>query len=236
MKSKLIEDIIFSRKGDWEFDKHVSMIFDTHVRKSIPCYDEVQELIGSISKKLLSNNALVYDLGTATGEIIYNIHYANPTKNISYVGIDKSVPMLYKAKQKCEKIKNITFYNEEIETFDFKPADLIIAAFTLQFTQVTHRQHILQKIKDALKPNGNFILCEKIIYEDPIRNNFYVDIYEGWKQNYFSIEEIKAKKKSLKNVMQPITLEENIELLKTAKFKDINLFFKWCNFICILAK
>jgi len=236
MKSKTIEEIIFSREGNWEFDKHVSMIFDTHVRKSIPCYNEIQELIGSMSKKILPNNALVYDLGTATGEIIYNIHFANPFKKIRYVGIDKSAPMLVKAKQKCENINYVTFYNEEIETFDFKPADLIVAAFTLQFTQSSHRQHILQKINDSLKPNGNFILCEKIIYKDANRNNFYVDIYEAWKQNHFSIEEIKAKKESLKNVMQPVTFEENMALLKAAKFKDINLFFKWCNFICVLAK
>jgi len=236
MELKAIEKIILSRKGDWDFDQHVSLVFDDHVKKSIPCYKEIQELIGIVSKKILSNNSLVYDLGTATGEVIQSIHRANPQKKIRYVGIDKSIPMLEKAKEKCSSIDHVIFCNSEIESFKFEQADLFVAAFTLQFVKSGHRQFLLQNVNEALKPNGQFILCEKIIYEKPIDHNFYVDIYETWKQNHFSIEEIRAKKESLKNIMQPLTLEENMQLLKKAKFKNINLFFKWCNFVCLVAK
>jgi len=236
MESKAIEKIILSRKGDWDFDQHVSVVFDDHVRKSIPCYKEIQELIGIVSKKILSRNSLVYDLGTATGEVIQSIHRANPQKKIRYVGIDKSIPMLERAKEKCFYINHVTFCNSKIESFNYKPADLFVVAFTLQFVKSGHRQCLLHNVYDALIPNGHFILCEKIVFEKPIENNFYVDIYETWKQNHFSIEEIRAKKESLKNIMQPLTLEENIELLKKAKFKNINLLFKWCNFVCLIAK
>lgn len=235
MKSNGIEKNILTRKGDWKFDQHVSVVFDKHVRKSIPCYNEIQELIGIISKKLLSDNSLVYDLGTATGEVIKSIYRANPNRKIRYVGIDKSASMIEKAKEKCLNIQNVTFYNDEIESFKFEPANLIIAAFTLQFVKFESRQFLLQNIYDSLLPNSNFIFCEKIIYEEANENNFYVDIYDSWKQNHFSIEEIKAKKESLKNVMKPLTLDENMGLLRKAKFKKINLFFKWCNFVCLIA-
>ncbi len=236
MKSTATEKLILSRSGDWTFDYHVSLVFDTHVRKSIPCYVEIQNLIAEISKKILSDNALVYDLGTATGEIIYNVFNANASKNITYVGIDQSDSMLKMAKQKCSEIKNATFHNEKIETFNYEKSDLIIAAFTIQFTEIKSRKQILKRIKDTLKPDGSFIFCEKICFQNFDENNFYSQIHEDWKLNYFSNKEIKAKRESLKNVMESMSLIENIELLKDVGFKQINIFFQWCNFVCILAK
>ena len=220
MKYQDIERIIFSRKGDWEFDENVSLIFDNHVRRSIPCYNEIQELIGMISNKVLIDNCLIYDLGTATGEVIRSIKRANPNKNIRFIGIDKSAPMLEKAKEKCSGINNVFFHNCEIESFNYRQADLIVAAFTFQFIDSSERQSLLHRIYKALKPNGYFILCEKIIYENSDENDFYIDLYESWKQNHFSRTEIKAK----------------IKLLHTANFRYTNVFFRWSNFVCILAE
>lgn len=236
MKTKDIERVVLSRSGDWKFDEHVSVIFDTHVRKSIPCYTQIQELIGIMSKELLPENSLVYDLGTATGEVIRSIHKANPVKNIKYIGLDKSEPMLKQAKIKCSNISNVIFQREEIESYNYQPADLIVAAFTLQFIESKNRISLLQTIYDTLKPQGNFILCEKIIYEESDDHDFYMDVHETWKQNHFTKTEIKTKKESLKNVMLPSSLEENIKLLRKANFKHTNVFFKWSNFACILAK
>ncbi|ESU22637.1 hypothetical protein FEDK69T_18940 [Flavobacterium enshiense DK69] len=236
MKSTETEKLILSRKGDWIFDHNVSLVFDVHVRKSIPCYEEVQELIAIISSKLLPDNALVYDLGTATGEIIKNIFKANQSKNTTFVGIDHSVQMLEIARNKCSKIKNVKFVNEDIEDFNYEFSDLIVAAFTIQFTEVKNRKNILQRIKNSLKEDCYFIFCEKINFQDSKINNLYTRIHEDWKSEYFSKEEIKAKKESLKNVMTPLTLNENINLLKDAGFTEINIFFQWCNFVCILAK
>ena len=236
MTSKYIEDIIFTRGGKWEFDEHVSMIFDDHVRKSIPCYQAIQELIAQISKKLLDPGALVYDLGTATGEIIYNLNEANDNKDIHYIGIDRSLPMLKKAKNKCKNIGDAKFYNEKIETFNYEPSDLIVAAFTFQFIPIKERKPTLHKIKEALKSNGSFIFCEKITYQNQEKADFFVEIYEDWKLNHFSREEVEAKRESLKDVMQPLSLPQNIDLLNEAGFQELTVFFKWCNFVCILAR
>ncbi|WP_242083916.1 methyltransferase domain-containing protein [Aestuariivivens sediminis] len=234
--SEAIEKIILSRDGDWEFDHQVSLVFDDHVRKSIPCYNDIQELIGILSKKILSQNSLVYDLGTATGEIIRSIHRANPNTKIRYVGVDKSVSMLKVAREKCRTMKQVTFYNQDLETFTFKPAKLIVAAFTFQFIKTEHRPFILESIYKALKPNGHFILCEKISYADAAEHDFFVNVHHTWKENHFTFEEIRAKKERLKHIMQPLTLEENMALLGQANFEHPQLFFKWCNFACILAK
>lgn len=228
--------MILSRSGDWIFDYYVSKIFDVHVRKSIPYYNEIQNLIASISQELLTDKAVVYDLGTATGEVIYNIYCANKSKRISYIGIDKSSYMLKMAKKKCRYVEDVTFYNEKIETFNYSPSDLIVSAFTIQFIKIENRKQLLHRIKNSLKAGGSFILCEKIAVTDDQLNKLFSGIHEKWKLNFFLKEEIISKKNSLNNVMHMLTLSDYINLLRTVGFSQIITFFQWCNFVCILAK
>ena len=230
------EKSILKRSGHWVFDEGVSRIFDSHIRKSLPCYDEIQALIGAISKEVLTDNAFVYDIGTATGEAILSIHKANPDKNISFVGIDNSLEMLKKAKEKCKNVKNVSFHHESAELFDYGPSDLVIAAFTLQFLLPEKREALLQKIRSSLKPNSFLILCEKITFDCEFTNNMIEKLHEKWKLNYYTEAEVLAKKKSLINVMHPVSLEQNIESLKNTGFSSVNTFFQWGNFVCILAR
>ncbi len=40
---------ITSEASNWVFDEHVAPHFDEHVRKSVPEYDRVQELVATFS-------------------------------------------------------------------------------------------------------------------------------------------------------------------------------------------
>jgi len=235
MKSISTEQEILSRPGDWSFDYHVSKIFDDHVRKSIPCYDVIQKLIAKISQKYLPEKAIVYDLGTATGEVIYNIDKANRSKNITYIGIDISYPMLERAMEKCSDITDVTFYNNSIEEINFLHSDLIVSAFTLQFVDIEKRKQICQNIKNSLKSSGLFILCEKLAFDNDRISDLFITLHEDWKLNFFSNEEISLKRNSLKKVMRLLTFSDYYKMLREVGFKQINLFFQWCNFVCILV-
>ena len=236
MKLPEIERHILSRPGDWTFDKWVSKVFDSHVKKSVPCYSEIQQMIAGISRHILPDGALVYDLGTATGEIIRNIHRANPQKEICYIGIDRSQHMIRQAEKKCRGIKNVTFCHADIGTFDFVPCDLVVSAFTLQFTDMEHRGVILKRIREALKPGGYLILCEKVILKDDQFNTLYIKVHEDWKSSFFTEQEIVSKRNSLVNVMKLLSVPEYLELLGSAGFQKAEVFFRWCNFAGILAR
>ena len=49
-KEGLVDDLITSIPGEWKFDEQVSQHFDTHVRKSVPLYEEVQKAVIEISE------------------------------------------------------------------------------------------------------------------------------------------------------------------------------------------
>jgi len=54
----------------WRFDASVVNIFEDHIRKSVPFYDEIHRMIAEISDWFLAKQSLIYDLGTSTGECI----------------------------------------------------------------------------------------------------------------------------------------------------------------------
>lgn len=230
------EERILSRSGDWVFDQAVAAVFDRHVRKSIPCYDILQDFIASLSRECLADNALVYDLGTATGEIISRIHRCNPGKHVRYIGIDISGPMLKAAVEKCRHIPQASFHRGDIAEVDYGASDLVVAAFTLQFMPRARRHVAVKRVRNALKPDGTFILCEKIRFENADLNDAVIRVHERWKSQHFTRREIEAKKISLRRVMKPFTVSENVELLLNAGFRWGQPVFQWGNFVCLVAR
>ena len=59
---------------------------------------------------------------------------------------------------------------------------------------------------------------------------------------FFHIQEITfqdkdevPRREALENVLIPYTQDENVEMLKNAGFKHIEIIFRWCNFATFLA-
>lgn len=71
MESKPVDDLITAVPGNWKFDEPVAMGFDSHVRKSVPFYDEVQNLVVSLSEFFVRDNSSIVDVGASTGETLH---------------------------------------------------------------------------------------------------------------------------------------------------------------------
>ncbi|MEJ2006019.1 MAG: methyltransferase domain-containing protein [Cyclobacteriaceae bacterium] len=230
-----LEEKVLTRAGDWVFDEAVSEIFDIHVRRSIPLYEEAQNLIGAISQVLLKKDAIVYDLGTSSGEVINSIWKVNMDKNITFYAVDNSQPMLAKAQEKLAHIPNITYINQNIQNVDYVACDMIISAYTLQFIPVQERLDLLIKLQKSIRDDGSVLIFEKIVFNDELIDNLLREIHENWKLKYFSREQIEYKKNQLRQVMRPLNLDENIKMIEEAGFMNHQPIFQWGNFIGILA-
>ena len=231
-----------NKKADWTFGKEIVPIFDEHVRKNVPMYDEIHRLITDISGWFIEDNTTVYDIGTSTGEVIWNLTGNYPTKTCAYVGIDNSTDMFAKVmelhKQKESQGHSITFLEKDIQDSEvcLHNASLITSVLTLQFIPKANRSDVLRKIYEGLRTGGGFILVEKVIGMNAHFNEMWVELYHELKlRNGMTEKEIMDKARSIRGVLQPLTLEENITLLKEAGFTNIDVFFKWTNFAGIVA-
>lgn len=228
---------ILLRESPWVFDKEVVKIFDEHVRMSVPFYDEVHRMISELSDLFIIKKGTVCDLGTATGHAIRNLYEYHKSKDLTFYGIDSSLPMLMKARSRLQNVPRVNLVNSGIEEFNFPKSHLVLAIYTLQFLGAGIRLPVVSRIYDSLTDKGGFILVEKVKPEDTDFRKAFVCFHEKMKErNGFSKKEIAAKRKSLIGVLEPLTIRENLRILCEAGFKNIELFFCWHNFAGIVAR
>lgn len=229
-------DGIVSRLGSWKFNETVANTFDKHVMKSVPLYLDTQLLVGALSDWFVGENSTIIDLGCATGTTIHDLVQRHFDKDAHYIGIDNSVSMLTKAKQSLDVFSNVELLYRDICHFEYPTSDLILSLYTLQFIHPSQRAELCKKIYKSLSDRGGFILVEKVIDSDGVTADIFSQAHWGYKKQMgFSSNEIFGKAESLRGVMTPLTIEENFDMLKSAGFKRVSTFFKWCNFTGIIA-
>lgn len=224
--------------GTWVFDESVTKVFDDMLPRSVPLYLEAQKLIQNIALRVGVTEVL--DLGVSTAKSFRMLDEVVPTP-VRWVGVDVSEPMILKAKEEFPKGE---YYAATIEDFlseescnqlQLQP-NIVLLSLTLQFVPIEHRQYILHRIYALLPPGGVLFLFEKCLGKDSWEEKFFTDIYYDFKEeNGYDRDGIAAKRKSLENVLVPLSRTHNTDLLEAEGFKT-HLLCSWCNFSLLMAR
>ena len=218
-----------SKRSNWEFDKQIVNKFESHVEKSVPFYNISHEIVLGLSDYFLKKESRFYDIGCSTGSLIHKIYNKNKDKKIKLIGLDDSKAMIAKANKK--KIKNkLSFINTKLENYKFLKSDMITSLYTIQFIQPKFRQKLFDKIYKSLNWGGAFVLFEKIRGDDARFQDLLTFLYYDFKtSNGLKPNEILNKEISLRSVLEPYTIQANIDFMKRAGFKDI---MPICQYLC----
>tara|TARA_X000000950_G_scaffold287944_1_gene402481 strand:- start:16 stop:717 length:702 start_codon:yes stop_codon:yes gene_type:complete len=230
----LADKKIKTSRSNWKFDSSVAKNFNSHVKKSVPYYDHAHEIILGLSDFFLKNNSLCYDLGCSNGSLIKKIAKRHPKKKFLLEGYDTSKDMIKEAKKNL-KDKRIKFFLKDVSKLKLKKNDLILSLFTMQFIAPNKRQKIFDNIYKSLNWGGALVLCEKIRGNDARFQDILNFLYFDFKSKSFSSKEILNKESSLRGIMEPFTIQSNIDYLKRAGFKDIMPIYQYLCFKGFLA-
>jgi tRNA (cmo5U34)-methyltransferase len=246
MKEKIKDNVV--PEGKWEFDEKVTDCFEDMLSRSIPQYDLMRESSANLVYDVIKNPKCkkdtfnILDIGCSDGLMIEKlISKFNDEGYGYYTGVDISEPMLDKARCRLsDKINkgNVKIENCDLRTdFPYGHYDAITSILSIQFTPIEYRQHIIQEIYNNLSNvNGCFIMVEKVLGNtDNINKLFVKNYYDMKKQNGYTEEQIERKRLSLEGVLVPVTSDWNIDLLKQAGFRQIDVFWKWMNFVGYIA-
>lgn len=237
-------DTIYLKKTkveNFSFNESVTLVFDDMVNRSVPLYNEFQNLIVQYIVKFLVEDTNIYDLGCATGTTLILLNNQLIKTNTEFYGVDNSKSMLLKADEKVKKMakrpETIHFIHEDLTTFNtFINPGCFILNLTLQFIRPVERECILKNLYDSLPQNGLVILYEKLLEEDSEFTRNYIDLYYDYKrQKNYSMLEISKKREELENVLIPFTEIENKNLLIKVGFSKVSTISKFLNFGVIIA-
>ncbi|MEL7085185.1 MAG: methyltransferase domain-containing protein [Cyanobacteria bacterium J06597_1] len=229
-------DSIESSNAGWSFGGSTSEHFEEHVRRSVPLYDVGHQLVAAISDFFLAHDSVCYDLGCGTGELLANLGDRHRDKRVQFVGIDSEADMVRLAKERCHSLERIEVRCDNAIDADLNDCDLVVAYYTMQFVRPKHRQQLFNRIYDALNWGGGFLLFEKVRSPDARFQDMMSTIYADFKLDRgFTGNEIVAKRRSLKGVLEPFSTEGNLGLLQRAGFVDITTVMKYVCFEGFLA-
>jgi tRNA (cmo5U34)-methyltransferase len=108
--------------------------------------------------------------------------------------------------------------------------------YTLQFIPIENRASLLKKIHESLIPGGGFILNEKVLSENELLDETFVEMHHNFKKGHgYSKMEISKKREALENVLVPLKLSKTMTLVREAGFTTVDIFFKWNNFAGLIA-
>jgi len=219
----------------FSFDQNTANVFDNMIRRSIPCYEELQKIISSITLKHYQPHTVIYDLGCSTGNTILQLYQQAQTP-LKIKAVDRSTAMIEIAKKKCSEHQDIEWICSSLEEISFNNTSVILASYVLQFIPILKRKKLLKTMFDSLSTQGILILSEKVSSPDPEIEKMITELYYDFKrQNNYSNLEIEQKEEALKNVLFLLSIEEYLEILKNLGFRTIQLIFKYLNFMSLIA-
>ena len=235
-----MRDNLFNKQSDiadFRFDQDVVKVFDDMVRRSVPGYDSMIQMIGLIARMYGQDNTNYYDLGSSTGAITLSIALNNKSKNNQFFAIDNSKEMV----EQCEKnlyskVDNLQAICDDINQVQIKSASIVVLNLTLQFIDVNLRFNLIKKIYDGLEPGGILIISEKIHFDDELTQNHITKLHIDFKkENGYSELEIANKRQAIENVLITETKEQHLNRLRECGFVETSCFFQCLNFVSFLS-
>ena len=235
-----MRDNLFNSHNDianFRFDESVVEVFDDMVKRSVPGYDSMIQMVGLVARMYGKDNTNYYDLGSSTGAITLAISLNNNHKNNKFIAIDNSPDMVKKCqKNLSKKIDNLEVICEDINETTIQNASIVVLNLTLQFVDVSKRAPLLKKIYDGLNPGGVLIISEKIHFDDNENQKQITQLHLDFKRaNGYSELEIANKRQAIENVLISENKKTHINRLKQCGFKEASCYFQCLNFASFLS-
>jgi len=225
--------------ADFAFDQQVVDVFPDMIKRSVPGYATIINMIGNLAERYASVDSYCYDLGCSLGAATLAMRHRIQAANCSIVAVDNSQDMI----DRCQSIIDadsgevpVQLMCSDLQKIDIQHASMVVLNFTLQFIPPPERLQIMQKIYDGLKPGGVLILSEKVNFGDQQHDELMIELHHNFKRaNGYSELEIAQKRTAIENVLIPETLDGHRERLKQVGFHSCDVWFQCFNFASMIA-
>lgn len=226
-------------EGGWTFDDEVTRVFGDMLKRSIPQYGVMRQVVFDVGRRFVQPGTDIVDLGCSLGDAIAPF-LAEYGGNNRYIGVELSRAMLEACRLRfCEEIASGLVQVHELDLRSGYPkvcSSVTLAILTLQFLPIECRLRIVQHARRCLVDGGAFIMVEKILGATAGLDALMVERYHQLKREAgYTQEAIDRKRYALEGVLVPMTARWNEELLARGGFAQIDCVWRWMNFAAWVA-
>jgi len=227
-----------SPPGDFVFDAAVAAVFPDMIKRSVPGYPAIINMIQLLAERYAQPGSVLLDLGCSLGASTVALASGGARRDCQVIGIDNAPAMLARAQAMAATgHPEIQWVCGDVREASIDDASMVVLNFTLQFLPPADRLSLLTRIHAGLRPGGILILSEKIAGHDEAEDQLLNEMHHAFKRaNGYSQLEISRKRTALENVLLPETLEVHQARLRAAGFGRTNLWFQCFNFVSLVAR
>jgi tRNA (cmo5U34)-methyltransferase len=170
--------------GSWSFSA-IGEEFDAHVRRHLPGYETLQELVASVCAWRLTGGARLLDVGCATGFTLAQI-LARCPHLVTATGLDPDEGMITRARARFAPLpERLRPTLVPLSVLDWQPPadgfDVVLALFTLQFVDPPVRFVVLDRLASWLRPGALVVVAEKCEGANAQSADLWAGLYADWK-------------------------------------------------------
>jgi tRNA (cmo5U34)-methyltransferase len=226
-----------SPAGDFLFDDAVAAVFPDMIRRSVPGYPAIINMIQLLAGRYAQPDTALIDLGCSTGASTVALALGCKEQACRIIGVDNAPAMLARARsQLAGRFPRIEWQCADVREVPLVDASVVVLNFTLQFLPPGDRLALLLRIRQCLVPGGVLILSEKIAAGDRVGDQLLVEMHHAFKRaNGYSEMEISRKRTALEKVLIPETVATHRQRLQDAGFVRADLWFQCFNFVSLVA-
>jgi tRNA (cmo5U34)-methyltransferase len=224
--------------GDFVIDDAVAAVFPDMIKRSVPGYPAIINMIRLLAEQYAQPGSVLMDLGCSLGASTAALASGGAGRGCRVVGIDNAAAMLSRAQAMlASQHPDIQWSCQDVRAASIEDASVVVLNFTLQFLPPADRLALLKRIHAGLRPGGILILSEKIRGEDRLADELLTEMHHAFKRaNGYSQLEISRKRTALENVLVPETLDAHRQRLRQAGFGRVDLWFQCFNFVSVVAR
>lgn len=215
------------------FDEPVAEVFPDMLRRSVPGYALLLELLGLVAEHHWRPGGRVYDLGCSLGAATAAIHARLGAKPAAYIAVDQSEAMLERCRAELGDLQApLELHCADLRQIPIRRAAVVVLNLTLQFISPRDRLPLLRDIHAGMLPGGVLLLAEKIAPDEAE----IPALHEKFKRaRGYSELEISQKRRALERVLRIESAATHRRRLRRAGFKHTYLWFRALNFAAFAA-
>lgn len=198
--------------------------FDTHIKSSIPTFDELNYIVSRLAYDFAQPATTVVDVGCSTGRFLRSIE---KREGVDYLGIEKTM--------KPHPAEDVEFLEDDVLRVKLPPASVVTSLFTMQFMPYWRRQDFLYNVAWSLVDGGIFVCAEKMHMESPALETVLQSNLLEWKRQNFTDTEIVEKAIGLKSVMY-CQKQSDLKADLERNIGPTDCVWQWGQFGCFVSR
>jgi tRNA (cmo5U34)-methyltransferase len=221
------------------FDEKVARVFPDMIRRSVPGYGIILNMLGIFTARYAQPGSRCYDLGCSLGGATLAMRHHLPHADCRIIAVDNAPAMIERCRiclAADDAAAPVELKCADIMDIDIEDASLVVLNFTLQFIEPSQRLALMKRICQGMRPGGALVIAEKIVFDDPQKQALMDRLHQSFKQAQgYSELEISQKRTALDNILVPDTLKTHRYRLRAAGFQEPDVWYRCLNFAALIA-